>query len=175
MKRLKRNGRAGLATVVAAVLATGSIALAQEDPRPRRADRARTFLVLRIAEELDLSDEKALQISSIFEKASERRRALRAERAALSPQLESAIAAADEATIADLVSKAREIDRKLLLVVADSFEEVDSVLTVVERGKLALLVPQIQDQLRRGGRRSRRDGPPRGEEGGRWRQGPQAE
>ncbi len=129
---------------------------AEKSERGHRGDRARTFLVLRIAEELDLSDEKALKISGILEKASEQRRALRAERDALAPQLESAVAAADEAAITDLVTKAREIDRKILLVVADSFAEVDGVLTVVERGKLALLLPQIQDQLRHGGRRGRR-------------------
>lgn len=126
---------------------------ADKSERGQRGDRARTFLVLRIAEELDLSDEKALKISGILEKASEQRRALRAERDAMAPQLESAVGAADEAAITDLVTKAREIDRKILLVVADSFAEVDGVLTVVERGKLALLLPQIHEQLRHGGRR----------------------
>ncbi len=142
-----------LVWVVMIVVGVGVPALAGE--REGRSGRARTFLVLRISEALDLDDEKALQISRIFKEGGERREALRAERSALAPQLESAVNAADEAAVKKLVAQAREIDRKILLVAADSFAEIDSVLTVVEQGKLALLVPKIQDQLRRGGRRGR--------------------
>ncbi len=142
-----------LACVVMVVVGVGSPAMAGE--HEGRSGRARTFLVLRISEALDLSDDKAVKISRIFKDAGERREALRAERSALAPQLQSAIDAADEAAVKKLVAQARAIDRKILLVAADSFAEIDSVLTVVEQGKLALLVPKIQDQLRRGGRRGR--------------------
>jgi hypothetical protein len=144
--------------VVLVVLAlVGSGLRAGADDRPRRADRVRTLLVLRIAEELDLGDEKALQISRILKKGEERRDAFREQREALAPQLTAAIEAADEGTISKLVAEARELDRKMMLVATDNFAEMDSVLTVVERGKLTLLLPEIRKQLRRGGRRDRRD------------------
>lgn len=152
-------------------IVAGSAPAGAEEHRDR-AGRARTLLVLRIAEELELSDEKALQISRIFKAGGEKREALRAERRALDSQLETAVSAGDEAAVKTLVSQAREIDRKAQMVALDSFAEIDSVLSVIEQGKLALLVPKIQDQLRRGGRRGR-EGRRRGERGeGRWGGGP---
>ncbi len=128
--------------------------VAAEEPSGR-GDRARTLLVLRIAEDLDLSDEKALQVSGVLKAAGERRKALRAERRALVPQLEAAVETADENALEPLIAKAAEIDRKLLLVPSESFAEIGQLLTVVERGKLSLLIPKIQSQLRRGARRGR--------------------
>lgn len=141
---------AGVASV--AIAACAAMATAEDGPL-RGEDRARTFLVLRIAEALDLSDDKALQISRVLKTASERREAIRGERAALAPDLESAISGGEDSAIEALVTKALEIDRRLLLVVADSFEEIGALLTVAERGRFALLVPELQSQLRRGGRR----------------------
>ncbi len=159
--------------LVALSVAAGS-GRAMADEHRERAGRARTLLVLRIAEELDLSDEKALQISRIFKAGGERREALRAERRAVDSQLEAAVAAADEATVKKLVTQAREIDRKSQMIALDSFAEIDSLLSVIEQGKLALLVPKIQDQLRRGGRRGR-ESRRRGERGdGDWGGGPGA-
>ncbi len=133
--------------------------LAQPDERGRRRDRARRFLVLRIAEELDLSDEKALQVSKILKAGALQRQAIRAERRALAPELQAAIDAADEARINALVDKARAMDRKKREIVAESFDEIGALLSPVERGKLALLMPQIQDQVRGRGRgRGRRGG-----------------
>ncbi len=138
--------------VALAVLVAGSAA-AEGDEEGQRGGRARTFLVLRIAEALELSEDKALRISKILSAAEDRRAAIRSERAALAPGLKQAITAADETALADLVAKARELDRQQVMVVNDSFDEVDQVLTVIERGKLALLMPEIRSQLGRGGRR----------------------
>jgi hypothetical protein len=149
--------RIGFALVIAAVVLVGSGLRAGAGDRPRRDDRVRTLLVLRIAEELDLGDEKALKISRILKEGEERRDALRDQREALAPQLTAAIEAADEDAIAKLVADARELDRKMMLVASESFAEMDSVLSVVERGKLTLLLPEIRKQLRRGSRRDRRD------------------
>lgn len=121
-----------------------------------RGDRARTFLVLRIAEALDLSDEKALEVSGIFKASSARRKELEAERTALAPGLRASIDAKDETQIQALVDKAREIDRKLVLLVPETFEKVESSLTVVQRGEFSLLLPEMRRQLRRGARRGRR-------------------
>lgn len=147
--------RVVLVMTIVALVGT-SLRAAAED-RPRRGDRVRTLLVLRIAEELDLSDEKALQISRILKKGQERRDALRDQREALAPQLSAAIEAADEDAITKLVADARELDRKMMLVAIDNFADMDSLLSVVERGKLTLLLPEMRKQLRRGGRRDRRD------------------
>ncbi len=142
------------------VLCIGTLAATTavaEGDRSHRADRARTFLVLRIAEALELSDAKALEISGIFKTAGEQRRAIAKERQAMRPSLEAAIDAGEASSIDELVAKAHAIDRRMLLVVSDSFAEVNKVLTPVQRGKLALLIPQVQEQLRSGGRRRGRE------------------
>lgn len=141
----------GLALSAVLFLA-GTVVGATEDPAPREG-RGRTFLVLRIAEALELSDEQALRVSKIFQDAHDRRQALHQKRRDMTPDLQRAVDAKDEAEIERLVREARDIDRKLLETAADSFDAVSNMLGVVERGKLALLLPEIQHQVRRGGRR----------------------
>jgi hypothetical protein len=128
-----------------------------------RGERARTYLVLRITDSLGLPDEKALEISRILRRSGETRQQLRRQRGELQSPLRAAVEAGDEKALADLVARANELDRKLSLLASESFLQVQEVLSPVERGKLVLLVPELQDQMRsrRGWRRG--EGPePRG-------------
>lgn len=142
----------GLALPSLALFLVGTFAGAADDSEPR-SGRGRTFLVLRIAEALDLSDERALQVSKIFQDAEDRRQELRQQRRALSSELQRAVDAKDEKEIERMVGAARTLDRKMMDLAGDSFDAVSEMLNVIERGKLALLVPELQRQVRRGGRR----------------------
>jgi hypothetical protein len=152
------------------VLALLAPARAGAGEDPARGERARTYLVLRITDALGLSDEKALEISRILRRSGETRQQLRRERGELQSPLRAAVEAGDEKALADLVARANELDRKLSLLASESFLQVQEVLSPVERGKLVLLVPELQDQLRsrRGWRRG--EGPdPRGRGSGQER------
>lgn len=122
--------------------------------KPTRRERARTFLVLRIADALSLSDEKALEVSKILRSSDDTRQQLRSDRSDLEAPLRSAVEAADEKALGDLVARANDIDRKLSLLPSESFLKIQEILSPVERGKLLLLLPQLRQQVRarRGGR-----------------------
>lgn len=139
-------------------IATAAAAPGEDDLRGE--GRARTLLVLRIAEDLGLTDDKALAINRLLTAAQARREEIQRKRAALAPEIEKAVAAGENDRIEALVAEARDIDRELLLVVADVFEEIGSALTVAERGKLTLLIPELQRDLR-GGDLRRQTGAPR--------------
>ena len=144
--------------VAVVLLGVAAASGADADKHRDRGDRARTLLVLRIAEELDLPDEEGPADQSHPQGV----RGIDAQPCGRSdepcpPKLEAAIDSGDDGAIESLIEEAREIDRKILLLPSDSFAEVGEILTVAERGKLTLLIPRIQDQLRRGARRARRD------------------
>jgi hypothetical protein len=144
--------------VFVVILMLGAIASFAEVGE-RHRERARTFLVLRITEELELSDDKALQISRILSQSEENREKLRGERLALGEKLRDALKSSDDEKIDELVSQLNEIDRKLVLTGSDSMVEVQKILTPAQRGKLALLIPEIQRRIRTGiARRSREGG-----------------
>src|SRR5512132_1867253 len=65
-----------------------------EGPRPDapRRERARTFLVLRIVDALNLNDQDALKVSTTVRQADERRQQLVTQRQALEEQLRAALA-----------------------------------------------------------------------------------
>ena len=167
-KRMKRVLLASLMGVFVAVFVTTS--LAEEEERGKRRERARMALVLRIVEALDLSDEKALQVGKILKQGAMRREALRTQRRALAPELKAAVESEDATKIDAAVRKARQVDRQVIAIAGQNFDEIEALLTPVERGKLALLLPEIDKQLRgRRGRRRGRSGPrggPRERRGG---------
>lgn len=121
--------------------------------REGRSEKARMFLVLRITDALDLSDEKALEISKILRRSGDMRQDLRRQRRALQQPLQDAVDAGDEKKIGELVTQANEIDRKLSLLPSETFTQMQGVLSPVERGKLTLLVPRLQKQFRGRNRR----------------------
>ena len=137
----------GLGAVLAIALVS-SPALAAA-PEPAR-DRARTYLMLRLVDALDLPDDKALALRAIFRKADERRVALLASRQALDKQLRAALARPekDSAELTRLVGETNTVDRELAAVAEDSFAEAQKTLTVEQQAKLLLLRRELQGQVR---------------------------
>jgi Heavy-metal resistance len=140
-------------------------------PEPAR-DRARTYLMLRLVDGLDLPDNKALALRAIFRKADERRIALLAARQALDKQLRAALARPekDPPELARLVGETNSVDRDLAAVAEESFAEAQKILTLEQQAKLLLLRRELQGQVRdamrrRLGQRSH-TGQPRGQSKG---------
>lgn len=128
-------------------------AAAQQTPGadPHR-DRMRTFLVLRIAEALNLPDDKALQLSKVLREAEDKRRTLVAQRHEVERSLQSALdgqGKADPAAMAKLVAQANEIDGQIAAIPEASFRQVQTLLTVEQQARLVLLRPEMQAQIRR--------------------------
>lgn len=160
MKALKIAG--------AVILLTALVPLSSwAQPGPRRdRDRARTFLVVRLAEALELSDEKALQISRIFRDGDKRRQDLASERRGLEGEIRAALdAQSAEAELSKLVARANAIDAEIAMIPDKSLQEMQKILSVEEQAKLVLFRPKLRDEVRgalrdRLGRRSDRPGRP---------------
>jgi len=141
---------------------------AAQPPEGRGRDRARTFLVLRLADALNLSDEKALQISSILRQNDELRQQLRQQRGEIETKIHTALDSkpVDEAALAKLVASANDIDHQLALLPEKSFQDAQKILTVEQQAKLILFRPELQNQVRRAIRRRFQGGPGRGQQPG---------
>jgi hypothetical protein len=138
-------------------------ALAQPPEGPRR-DRARTFLVLRIVDALNLNEQDALKISGMVRQSDERRQQLIKQRQALEEKLQEALAKtpADPADLGKLVSQGNGIDQQLALIPEDTFRELQKVLTVEQQAKLLLFRRELQGEIRRAMRGRRSGGGRRG-------------
>jgi len=114
-------------------------------PEPAR-DRARTYLTQRLVDGLNLPDDKALALRTIFRKADERRLELTAKRQALDKKLRTALARPDkdQAELTRLVAETNDVDRELAAVAEDSFAEAQNSLTVEQQAKLLLLRRELQ-------------------------------
>jgi Spy/CpxP family protein refolding chaperone len=164
-------------TIYAALLALAvaiplvAIAAAKGGPGEDRGGKGRLFLVLRIADALDLSDEKALAVSRALKQVEERREELRAEHRDLEKEIRAALAEKkpDDAALAKLVERAIELDRRHAKVMQDSFASLQSVLTVQEQAKLVLLRGRMRHEMGHHGYGGWRDG------GRRWHRGPDGE
>lgn len=134
------------------------IALAQTPgPRPEGPrgegpwrERARMFLVLRIADALKLNDADALKVSNVIRQSDEHRQELVKQRQALEDKLREASAKQpqDPAELTKLISQGNEIDQKLALVPEDSFHELQKILTVDQQARLMLFRRQLQGEIR---------------------------
>ena len=144
--------------LLAAALLLPRTASAEAPSTPGR-DRARTFLVIRMAEELDLSDEKALQVSAVLRRSEDRRRELTAQRDQIESQLRAALEQSppNDADLGKLVGQANDVDQQLSQVVENSYREVQKLLTVEQQAKLVLFRPQLRKQVR-GALRKRLEG-----------------
>jgi hypothetical protein len=135
-------------------------------------ERARMFLVLRIADALKLSDPEALKVSNVIRQSDEHRQDLVKQREALEDKLRDALAKQpqDPAELTKLISQGNDIDQKLALVPEESFHELQKILTVDQQARLMLFRRELQGEIRRAlvghrggsGRRSwqGRGGPP---------------
>ena len=160
--------RTRLLSGLLAVAMLGPAAHAQpatRTPETPRRERARTFLVLRIVDALNLNDQDALKVSAIVRQSDEHRQQLVNQRQALEDQLRTALAKkpADPTELGKLVSAGTDIDQKIALVPEDTFRELQKVLTVEQQAKLMLFRRELQGEIRRavqgrrfgGGRRGR--------------------
>jgi Spy/CpxP family protein refolding chaperone len=130
-------------------------------------DRARMFLVLRIADALNLSEQDALKVSTVIRESDEHRGDLVQQRQTLEQELREALAKQppDAATLTKLINQGNDIDQKLALVPEDSFHNLQKILTVEQQAKLMLFRRELQGEIRRavqgrgraagGGRRGR--------------------
>src|SRR5262245_28358978 len=114
---MKMQSRAGL--LAALLLACPIYVIA--DPGEPRGDMPphghkgpRLFLVLRMADALDLNDEKALEVSRLLKQADEKRDELRRKRFELEDKIRGALKQSkpDEATLAKLVDQAAELHKQ---------------------------------------------------------------
>ena len=138
--------------LLATALLVPTLAAAQSETpeRDRDHDRARTFLVLRLAEQLDLSDEKALQISAVMRRSEDRRKDLKSQREQIEKQLTAALEhnPPDEAAMTKLIAQANDVDHQLSQLPETTYLEIQKDLTLPQQAKLVLFRPQLQRQIR---------------------------
>jgi len=133
------------------LLGVAAVGVAQKPGERPWRDRARTFVVLRIADALKLSDKEALQVSEVIRQADERRGELLKQRQTLEEQLRTALASKtpDDAELAKLVAQGNDIDQRLALVPETSFHDLQKILTVQQQAKLLLFRRELQGEVRR--------------------------
>lgn len=135
---------------------------------PPRRERARTFLVLRIVDALNLNDQDALKVSNIVRQSDERRQQLIKQRQGLEDQLRAALAKkpVDPANLSKLIGEGNALDQQIALIPEDTFHEMQKVLTIEQQAQLMLFRRELQGEIRRaiqgrrvGGRRGRQANP----------------
>ena len=147
--------------LLACLLVTTAVAAAT-DATPGR-DRARTYLMLRVVDALDLSDEKALQMREILRRADDRRLELTQKRDTLDSKLRAALAAKpalDAASLGQLVADAHTVQRELATLPEHTFMESQKILSVEQQAKLLLFRRDLQGEVRQAMRRRGTTPPP---------------
>ncbi len=157
------------ALIAMALALPASGVLAQPQEAPGR-DRARMFLVLRIADALKLNEQEALKVSEVVRRTDDHRRELGQQRQGIEDKLREALAKQppDAAQLTALINQCNDIDQKLALVPEESFRDLQKVLTVEQQAKLMLFRRELQGEIRRAiqgrragsGRRGRGPGGP---------------
>ena len=127
--------------------------------RERRAGRGPMLLVLRIAEELRLSDEQTVKVAGEFRRVAQQRRELLAQKASLVTKLESQLARQplDDGALDALTGQLVGIEQQMALLPEQLWKGVQPVLTAEQRARLILLRGKMKQQIdgarrRRGGR-----------------------
>jgi hypothetical protein len=136
------------------LLAATTVAAATEPATPGH-DRARTYLMLRVVDALDLSDEKALQMRDILKRADDRRLELTQKRDALDSKLRAALAKnpVDASALGQLVTDAHAVQRELASLPEHTFSEAQKFLSVEQQAKLLLFRRDLQGEVRQAIRR----------------------
>ena len=129
-------------------LALSTLAASADTPPGR--DRARTYLMLRVVDALDLSDEKALQMRDILRRADDRRLDLTQQRDGLEAKLRGALAQkpVDTAALGSLVGESHAVQRELAALPERTFGEAQRILTVEQQAKLLLFRRDLQGEIR---------------------------
>jgi hypothetical protein len=142
------------ASLLLAVLLVCPALGASADAPPAR-DRARTYLMLRVVDALDLSDDKALQMREILHRADDRRLELTKKRDALDAEMRTALAHSpvDGPKLETLVGDAHQVQRDLAALPENTFTEAQRILTVEQQAKLLLFRRDLQGEVRQAIRR----------------------
>jgi uncharacterized membrane protein len=161
--------RIGYIALAAAAILVPLVAIAEGPHREPERDfgsRGRLLLVLRMADELGLSDEKALAVSRVLKDAEAKRDELHAKRRELEKQIRDALAQKkDDAALGKLIDQAVDLDRQRAKEMEDSFTSLKKILTVQEQAKLVLMRMGMHHE-------PGPHGPGGWREGGNWHHGP---
>jgi heavy-metal resistance protein len=145
------------------LLLAGALALpivARADPSPTPAaeaghehghgKNARLYLVLRMADTLGLSDERALAVSRVLKASDDKREALRQKRGDVERKMREALGQSkpDDKALATLVDQSVEIRRQQTQLGEDTFGELKKILSVEEQAKFVLLRAELHDEFR---------------------------
>jgi Spy/CpxP family protein refolding chaperone len=120
-----------------------------DDAKEHHGHRGRLFLVLRIADALNLSDEKTLAVNHVLQQAEEKRHALREQRMAVNKQIHDALGQSkpDEAALTKLIDQAIDLDHQQQRAGEDAFNSLKKILTVPEQAKLVLLRSKLRHEV----------------------------
>jgi len=134
------------------------------EAHPDELEHARTFLVLRLTDELDLTDEQVLKINHALRGIVDRQHGLRKRRTDLETKITALLGKTpvDAAALEPLIKDCLAIDHELALLPDETTNELIGLLTVEQRAKFVLIRPQLQrevrGQVRAGERRPERRG-----------------
>jgi hypothetical protein len=135
--------RIGYIALAAAAILVPLVAIAEaphRDADRNFGSRGRLLLVLRMADELGLSDEKALAVSRALKEAETKREEIHAKRRELEKQIRQALAQnPDDAALGKLIDQAVDLDRQRAKAMENSFTSLKKILTVQEQAKLVLM------------------------------------
>jgi hypothetical protein len=140
----------------------GGLATGATTDAPPGRDRARTYLMLRVVDALDLSDEKALQMRDILRRADDRRLDLTKRRDLLDGKLRAALAQKplDPPALGQLVADAHTVQRDLAALPEHTFAEAQKVLSVEQQAKFLLFRRDLQGEVRQAIRKRATPTPP---------------
>ena len=152
--------------MVAALAALVPILVTADAMKEHHEGRMRTFLVLRIADALNLSDERALAVSRVFRDAEAKREEARKKRDEIEDKIRESLKKPkpDSAALSKLVDQAVELDKQQGQAREQIFEALKKVLSVEEQAKLVLLRPELRHEMHSMGGPRWEHGP--GHEGG---------
>ena len=128
---------------------------------PPARDRAHTYLMLRVVDALDLTDDKALQMRDILRRADARRLTLTSQRDTLDAKLRTALntTPVDSAALSQLVADTHNVQSQLASLPEATFDEAQKILTVEQQAKLLLFRRDLQGEVRQAIRRRATSGP----------------
>jgi Spy/CpxP family protein refolding chaperone len=118
--------------------------------RPDDLEHARTFLVLRLTDELDLTDEQVLKVNHALKGIVDRQHALRTRRKDVEAKVTALLGKTpvDAAALEPLVKDCLAIDHELALLPEETTNELIGLLTVEQRARFVLIRPQLQREVR---------------------------
>jgi Spy/CpxP family protein refolding chaperone len=128
---------------------------------PPARDRAHTYLMLRVVDALDLTDDKALQMRDILRRADARRLTLTSQRDVLDAKLRTALDAkpVDASALGQLVADTHNVQSQLASLPETTFDEAQKILTIEQQAKLLLFRRELQGEVRQAIRRRASSGP----------------